>query len=78
MQKEEDEIQQMSEEARDCKLKAEQGDALDQYNYAVILFNGDGVSRNLPEAARYFKLAADQGHSDAAKRLDELLTEKKI
>jgi TPR repeat protein len=27
--------------------------------------NGQGVSANLTESAKYFKLAADQGHAEA-------------
>jgi TPR repeat protein len=33
--------------------------------YGFCLANGRGMSRNAQEAARYFKLAADQKHGDA-------------
>jgi TPR repeat protein len=35
----------------------------------LALKNGDGVVKNLVEAAKYFKLAADQGNTDARAEL---------
>ena len=40
------------------------GDADAQFNYGVCLLNGRGVRQNYEEAARYFKLSADQGNAD--------------
>ena len=31
------------------------------YNYGVMLYNGIGVNLNKKEAAKYFKMAADEG-----------------
>ena len=35
------------------------------FNYAAILKDGDGISMNKKEAARYFKMAADKGQENA-------------
>ena len=47
------------------KLSADQGYAPAQFRYGLCLKEGEGVPRDLSEAARYFKLSADQGHAPA-------------
>jgi TPR repeat protein len=44
------------------KLAADQNCIDAQVSYAVCLSNGRGVRVDSAAAARYFKLAADQGH----------------
>lgn len=46
-----------------CKRRADNGDAISMYNYALMLYKGDGIPVNNTEAARYFKKAADKGES---------------
>ena len=40
---------------------ADQGDAVAQYNLGVMHANGHGVPQNYAEAAKWYRLAADQG-----------------
>jgi hypothetical protein len=44
---------------------AEQGDANAQYGLGVIYARGDGVPQDFAEAAKWFRLAAEQGDKDA-------------
>ena len=44
---------------------ADQGDAQAQFNYAVMLYHGEGGHKDLAGARDYFQRAADQGHADA-------------
>ena len=46
-------------------MAANQGDAAAQYNLGVCYYNGEGVTKDIKEAARLFKLAADQGDARA-------------
>ncbi|MEI7580204.1 MAG: tetratricopeptide repeat protein [bacterium] len=48
---------------------AAQGDITSQELMGHIYFDGDGVSKNYEEAAYWWKLAADQGNSDAQHNL---------
>lgn len=48
---------------------AEAGDPASQYNLAVLYENGGGVEQNYVEAARWYGLAARQGHMWAQKSL---------
>jgi serine/threonine protein kinase len=48
-----------------CKELADNGDARYQVQYGLRLVAGDGVGKNLEEGARYFEMAAAQGHVDA-------------
>jgi TPR repeat protein len=57
------------------KLSADQGCADAQFNYAILLLNGDGIARNKSLVARDYKLSADQGNADAQRRYDLLLLE---
>ena len=43
-----------------------------QYYYGLCLANGQGVAQDYSEAARYFKMSADQGNSEAVGYLKEL------
>jgi len=44
---------------------AKQGDAEAQYKFGVMYDYGFGVPKDSTEAAKWHKLAADQGHTDA-------------
>jgi TPR repeat protein len=50
---------------RDFKRAADDGLASAQGHYGHVLLTGTIVERNAKEAARYFKLSADQGYRDA-------------
>ena len=54
-----------SDTVHHCKTSADQGNATAQFIYGVLLTKGDGVPRNLSEAARYYKMSADQGNAEA-------------
>ena len=43
------------------RLAAEQGYADAQYNLGVMYANGHGVSQDYAEAAKWYRLAAEQG-----------------
>jgi TPR repeat protein len=52
--------------AIDCFYRAALlDDPVGQYRYALALQEGAGVAKNFPEAAKYYRLAADHGHPDA-------------
>ena len=52
--------------AAECYRKAALlNDTIGLYNYAVILQNGIGIEKNIVEAAKFYKIAADKGSSDA-------------
>ncbi|MDR2787075.1 MAG: sel1 repeat family protein, partial [Candidatus Accumulibacter sp.] len=44
---------------------ADPGDAAAQFNYALLLENGEGMPIDKSLAAHYYKLAADQGYAAA-------------
>lgn len=44
-----------------------------QYNLAIMYENGEGVSQDLSEAIKWYTKAANQGHEDAAIRLDRIM-----
>jgi len=52
-------------DTKDLKLKAEQGDAFAQCNIGSILHSGIGATKDQVEAVKWFKKAADQGLSYA-------------
>lgn len=64
-------FQAYSEELR---LRAEQGDPLAQLRYGLLLYNGHGtwygLEKNVPEARRWWRLAAAQGNTLAASMLE--------
>ena len=43
-----------------------------QYNLGFMYENGRGVRRDRLEAARWYRMAADQGHENARNALDHL------
>ena len=43
----------------------DQADAATQYDLGVMLENGEGIERDLKEAARLYRLAAEQGYASA-------------
>jgi len=47
------------------RKKAEQGNAIAQYNLGIAHAQGEGVPQNYKESAMWFRLAAEQGLSDA-------------
>jgi TPR repeat protein len=51
------------------KKLAENGNPIAQYNLGCCYVNGDGVPQDLAEAAKWFRLAADQGIAEAEYRL---------
>ena len=48
---------------------AEQGDALAQYNLAVMYYEGRGVAQDMEASFAWFKRSAEQGDSDAQMQL---------
>ena len=44
---------------------AKDGNAKAQYNLGKMYLDGTGVDRNATEAAKWYRLAADQGNMDA-------------
>ena len=44
---------------------AEQGDAEAQYRLGLMYDKGQGISRDLKEAFRWYSLAAEKGHAEA-------------
>lgn len=52
---------------------AANGDPEAQYKLGVAFFNGRGVEKDLPEAARWYESAAEQGHAKAQFNLGLLL-----
>ncbi len=46
-------------------IKAEQGDATEQYNLGVMYANGKGVPQDDKQAAFWFRKAAEQGYAEA-------------
>ena len=51
------------------KPLAEQGDAIAQYNLALVYQFGEGVIEDDKEAAKWYRLAAEQGYAAAQSRL---------
>ena len=51
---------------------ADQGDAYAQCNLGRCYESGQGVTKDLAEAGKWYKLAADNGHEDAKKKYTEL------
>lgn len=55
-----------------CRMLAEEGSNLGQYNLAVCYRNGIGVSQNFAQAVYWFEKSASQGNEKAAEILEEL------
>ena len=52
---------------------ADQGDAAAQYSLGNRYYRGEGVGQDHAEAARWYRLAADQGNSSAQENLSRLV-----
>lgn len=61
-----------SPERSDLRQIAQQGDAQAQYELALALDYGDGLPRDLEEAAAWYAAAANQGHAEAQNSLGSL------
>jgi TPR repeat protein len=53
--------------------EAEQGNAIAQYNVALMYAEGLGTKKLPDEAVRWYRMAAEQGHADAQFELSEML-----
>ena len=49
---------------------AKQGDAFAQFNLGLMYDNGQGVPQDYKTAVKWYKLAAEQGHSHYRRRED--------
>ena len=47
------------------KMAADAGDVDDMYNYAAMLYKGDGIDVDKKEACKYFKMASERGNVNA-------------
>lgn len=65
-----DEVGENTRSLKEWMRLAEQGQDFAQYNLGEKYYNGDGVPQDLAEAAKWYRLAADQGHVGARIRLD--------
>lgn len=50
---------------KECRLAADQGDALAQFRLGLMYSNGQGVPQDYKEAVKWYRLAADQGEAKA-------------
>jgi TPR repeat protein len=64
--------QKLAEEARVCRVRAEQGDARAQSDLGNMYYYGRGVPQDYVEAARLYGEAADQGDAKAEEGLAAL------
>ncbi len=55
----------VAEDARICRIRAEQGDANSQYSLALMYHQGKGMQLDYGEALRWYSKAADQGNAKA-------------
>ena len=49
----------------ETKAKAEAGNVISQFKLGMMYYNGEGVSQDLQEAAKWYRKAADQGYAYA-------------
>ena len=54
------------------RTKAEQGQAVAQFNLGVMYANGDGVPKDLAQAHMWLNLSGANGHDKAKLKLDTL------
>jgi len=59
----------LAEAAKECRVRAEQGDADSQSSLGKMYYDGKGVPRDYGEAVRWFRKAADQGYAKAQHNL---------
>jgi TPR repeat protein len=64
--------QKLAEEARVCRVRAEQGDTKAQFELGNRYYYGQGVPQDYVEAARLYHEAADQGDAKAEYNLANL------
>lgn len=55
-------------------LPAHRGDPGAQYNLGLLYGSGNGIAKNLTEAAKWYRRAADQGHAKAQAMLGVLFS----
>jgi TPR repeat protein len=55
----------LAEDAKVCRVRAEQGDAKGQYELGRMYYQGKGVPQDYVEALRWYRKAADQGNAKA-------------
>ncbi len=63
-----------SEDVNQLMRQAEQGFAEAQYALGECYEEGEGVEQDLEEAAKWYRLAAEQGHEDAKEALEKMKT----
>ena len=51
---------------------AEQGNAITQYNLALMYKNGEGIAEDNVEAVKWYKRAAEQGYASAQNNLGNM------
>ena len=55
----------LADAAKVCRVRAEQGDAMAEYDLGRMYYHGQGAKQNFAVAARWFREAADQGNARA-------------
>lgn len=65
------------EAAKNCRKAAVLGNAVAQYEYAVMVEKGIGTFQDIDVAEKWYHKAAEQGHTQAKKRYDMLKVERK-
>ena len=60
------------QEKADLRAKAEAGDAWSQFEMGELYYDWAGTPQDYVEAARWYRMAAGQGQSTAAERLDTI------
>ena len=60
------------ESASAYRAAAKKGNAEAQYNLGLCYSQGEGVKEDRVEAVSWYRLAAEQGHQDARKKLKEM------
>ncbi len=55
----------LAENAKLTRQRAEQGDAIAQFNLARMFYLGKGEPQDYSEAVRWYRKAADQGYAKA-------------
>lgn len=65
------------EAAKNCRKAAVLGNAVAQYEYAVMVEKGIGTFQDIDVAKKWYHKAAEQGHTQAKKRYDMLKVERK-
>ena len=61
-----------------CRMAAEQGNAVAQFNLGRCYAHGEGVNEDMTEAVKWFRAAAEQGDENAKVLLEEIESEEII